>query len=458
VPNDAVTVAYVHPNEITQSWHQSLLNLIAWDLGSEGHVARGGWLAIRCYGADGIAGARDKAVKQFLAEKDADWLLWIDTDMGFAPDTVDKLMAVADPVDRPVVGGLCFAQKQHDPDGMGGWTTSMVPTIYDWVTLESGEQGFLSRTEYPVNTLLKCAGTGSACILIHRSVLEKMVQDYGFCYQRVMNPTRNQLIGEDLSFCMRAGALGFPVFVHTGIRTTHFKPSWLSERDFWHQVDAVPAKERTAVLVPAMRFKNAERFMASLRASTGLATVYAIAAPGEDEAEAAWREAGAEVLMTSQGTTFATRMNAGYSLTTEPWVFVTGDDVTFRAGWLDHAQAVAGDRFHVVGTNDLSNPRVTSGEHATHMLIRRSYIDETGASWDGPKNVCHEGYRHWYVDDEMVLASKQRNVWAMALGSVVEHHHPLFGKADNDEVYELGQSFSAQDRKLFEERAAEHAC
>lgn len=86
------------------------------------------------------------------------------------------------------------------------------------------------------------------------------------------------------------------------------------------------------------------------------------------------------------------------------------------------------------------------------MLVRRSYADEVGVCWGGPKSICHEGYRHWYVDDEIVTASKQRGVWAMALGSVVEHHHPMFGKGENDAVYELGQSFAAQDRKLFESR------
>ena len=58
----------------------------------------------------------------------------------------------------------------------------------------------------------------------------------------------------------------------------------------------------------------------------------------------------------------------------------------------------------------MSNPRVISGEHGTHLLIRRSYIDEVGASWgtDGkgtPGEVCHDGYTHMYVDDEIVTAA-----------------------------------------------------
>jgi hypothetical protein len=44
----------------------------------------------------------------------------------------------------------------------------------------------------------------------------------------------------------------------------------------------------------------------------------------------------------------------------------------------------------------------------------------------------------------------------MALGSVVEHMHPLFGKADPDDVYTLGQSYAAADRKTFEARCASY--
>ena len=459
--SDAVTVAYVHPNEITTSWHQSLLNLVAHDLDNHCRVARGGWLAIRCYGADGIPGARNNAVAQFLEEKEADWLFWIDTDMGFEPDVVDRLLEVADPVERPIVGGLCFAQKQTVPDGMGGWRTALAPTIYDWTTIEAtGETGFLSRREYPVNALVQCAGTGSACLLIHRSVFEKIaaMSGTGSWYDRVPNLTANgRLLGEDLSFCLRAGALGIPLYVHTGVHTTHFKPAWLGEEDYWRSVVPPPAMHPTAVIVPVLnRPQNAERFMASLRASTGMAAVYAVANADDHETIKAWDAAGATVLY-AEGVSFAAKVNEGYRQTTEPWLFLVGDDVRFHPGWLDHAQATAGDDFDVIGTNDLGNPRVMRGEHATHMLIRRSHADRVGASWDGPGVVCHEGYRHWFVDDEVVTAARQRGVFAFAPGSVVEHLHPNWGKGEEDETYRLGQSHVDKDRATFAKRCQVHA-
>jgi GT2 family glycosyltransferase len=454
----AVTVAYVHPNDVSFSWQESLMQMVGYDLGADCRIIAGGWLSTKCYGADGIPGARNVAVRQFL-ERDTEWLLWIDTDMGFAPDSLERLMQVADPVERPIVGGLCFAQKHTDSDGMGGWRTALAPTIYDWTTTPTGEQGFLSRATYPVNKVVKCAGTGSAFILVHRSVFEAIAKAHGpVWYDRVPNMSAGgRLMGEDLSFCLRAGALGFDVFVHTGVRTTHHKPVWLGEQDFWRQYVAPPATEEVAVLVPVMRRpQNAAPFMATLRASTSLATAYAIAEADDVDTIAAWEAAGATVLL-ADGPSWATKINTGYRRTGEPWLFCVGDDVRFHPGWLDHAQATAEDaRAAVVGTNDLG-PRVVNGQDSPHVLVRRDYVDEVGASWDGPGVVCHEGYRHNCVDLELALAAKQRGVWAMAPGSIVEHLHPLWGGGQRDEIYDLGDQSAASDRELFLERVALHA-
>lgn len=460
--SDSVTITYVHSNEVAHSWHMSLLDLVGWDIQHHRRVIDGGWMAIR-YGTGGLIAARNEAVEKFLAGK-GDWMFWIDTDMGFAPDTVDRLLSAADPEERPVVGALCFAQRETSQDGMSGFHCSPAPTIYDWVTVD-GKAGFLGRSTYPVNSVVRCAGTGSAAILIHRSVLQRIHDHVGpVWYDRIFNPATRQLVGEDLSLCMRAGALDIPIHVHTGVRTTHLKNIWLSEQDFWKSAVAPPATERTAVIVPVMRRpQNAAPFMASLKASTGLATVYAVCDRADTDTQKAWSDEGAVIIDINNSRdlkrpgTFAEKVNAGYVYSDDPWLFVVGDDVRFRPGWLDHAQAVAGDDLHVIGTNDLANPRVTSGEHATHMLIRRSYVDEQGASWDGPKVVCHEGYKHWYVDDEIVTAAKRRRAWGMALGSVVEHLHPVFGTADDDEVYQLGQSHAKQDFARFKQRLATHA-
>jgi hypothetical protein len=453
-----VALAYVHENELATSFHDSLLNLLMFDMTHDGLLAHeSGRIAVR-YGTDGLVAARNTAIRSFL-ESGADWLLWVDTDMGFEPDSLYRLLAVADPIDRPIVGGLCFANREFAHDGMGGFWTAPRPTIYGWSEMSDGLPHFVSQEVYAVNSLVRCAGTGSAFILIHRSAFERVSlvaaqagQPEDGWYNRARG-TDGSLLGEDISFCVRAGAAGIPIYVHTGVRTTHLKEVWLGESDHWRRFVPPPAAEEVAVLVPVMRRpQNAAPFMRCLRASTGLATVYVVAHDDDRETIAAWLDAGAQVI-SGDVTTFAEKVNYGYRQTAEPWLLLTGDDVRFRAGWLDHAQHF-GNTFgaDVVGTNDLANPSVIAGEHAVHPLIRRTYVDKMGASWDGPGVVAHEGYRHWFVDNEIVTAAKQRGVWQMALGSVVEHLHPYVGKADTDEVYALGESSAKADEEVFRAR------
>jgi hypothetical protein len=210
----------------------------------------------------------------------------------------------------------------------------------------------------------------------------------------------------------------------------------------------------TAVIVPVLgRPHHAAPFMESLRASTGDVKVYAITSPYEPGDRGAWQAAGADFVGSGLRHTFAEKVNLGYLLSREPWLFIAGSDVVFHDGWLKQAQAVAfATGANVIGTNDLGNKLVMNGEHGTHLLIRRSYVDMVGASWDGPGVVCHEGYRHWYVDDEIVTAAKDRKVWASAHLSIVEHMHPMFLKAPHDDVYALGQSFKDDDEALHMKR------
>lgn len=462
--NGQVQVAYLHPPRVSHSWHVSMTGMLMHDLAHDARMIGTGGPLMKNSTSGALVQDRNWCTARFLDHTPHEWLLFIDCDMGFAPDSLDRLLEVADPATRPVVGALCFILEDVALDGMGGRRMTAAPTLYQLARKPSGEVSMVMRKHYPPDTVLPVAGTGAAFLLIHRTALEKLRAEWGDHWFDEIRTARDERVGEDLAFCGRLGAAGIPIHVHTGVRTTHHKDVWVGVEDYRPaesgSTGVPPATEETAVIVPVMRRPaNAAPFMASLRASTGLATVYAVADHDDAGTIAAWRQAGATVLIRDgRAGTFAEKVNHGYRHTTEPWLFLVGDDVRFQAGWLDQAQHTAqATGARVIGTNDLGNPRVIAGEHATHVLVSRAYIDEQGASWDGPGVVAHEGYGHWFVDDEIVLAAVRRGVWAMAGESIVEHLHPLYGKAESDEVYRLGQSHAEHDRELFERRVAEHA-
>lgn len=224
-----------------------------------------------------------------------------------------------------------------------------------------------------------------------------------------------------------------------------------------------------AVIVPVLgRPEHAARFVESFTANTPpdravVLPVTAMDDPVDGETwratMRAWRDAGVPpiAMRVGHGFSFAKKVNAAYELNDEPWLLLVGSDVVFHPGWLENALLTAQiSGASLVATNDLHNPAVLAGAHATHPLIARSYIDEVGASWDGPGVVCHEGYQHCWVDNELSTAARNRGVFAYSPLSIIEHRHPLWGGAEDDATYQLGQSTYAKDQALFMERLAKY--
>lgn len=154
--------------------------------------------------------------------------------------------------------------------------------------------------------------------------------------------------------------------------------------------------------------------------------------------------------------TFPRKANLGYRETSAPWLLLCGDDVAFHRGWAWKALMCDRPGINLISTNDRWNPRVTEGRHAVHPLLRRAWIDEAGASFDGPGTVAHEGYRHWYVDEEWTQKALAEDCFAYARHAVIEHLHPYAGKAEMDDVYEAGRAGRHADRALAVERITRH--
>ena len=174
-PKSDVLVGYLHPHEVSTSFHKSLMGLVGFDMANDRRL--NGWASIKC-ASGGIPEGRNQLGKALL-DSDCEWLFMVDADMGFEPVALYQLLSLADPVNRPIVGGLCFAQREAFDDGSNGFRCVPRPTIFDWIQHDDGHWRFTGRSHFPVNSLVECAATGGAFIVIHRSVFERIKESEG---------------------------------------------------------------------------------------------------------------------------------------------------------------------------------------------------------------------------------------------------------------------------------------
>lgn len=211
-----------------------------------------------------------------------------------------------------------------------------------------------------------------------------------------------------------------------------------------------------AILVPVLgRPHRVQPLLTSIEAATPEAHVVFVCDP-DDEPEhdaitAARRLRELNVRMLCEGGNYAHKINVGIQATTEPLIFTGADDLHFHPGWFELAAGRISDEIGVVGTNDLCNRRVIAGEHSTHSLVSRVYVEAYGTI-DECGKLLHEGYEHEYVDDELVETAKSRAAYAHVGDAIVEHLHPDVGKAPSDRLYAAQAERMRRTRRIFDRR------
>lgn len=222
---DLVSVGFIHPGEYAACFAESLKEVLFHDLQHRQRIVSHnfGQLSKEC-GSGGIVEGRNHLARTICDKApDVAWLFMVDSDMGFAADTVERLVAAADPVERPVLGGLCFAMRNDGVSSFGGIKYRAQPTLYSFHETDD-KVGFVPQFTYPADEVVRVSGSGAACLLIHRSALETVRAKFGDnWFTPITHPKGPVVFGEDLSFCVRLAACDIPISVHTGIKTTHAK-------------------------------------------------------------------------------------------------------------------------------------------------------------------------------------------------------------------------------------------
>jgi hypothetical protein len=258
IPGKAI-VAYLHPGQVEAGFMRSILNMVAYDGIHNRRLIDGGGLMEMQAGAN-LSQPRNNLVGMFKAHGRAEWMLMVDADMEFPPTALDQLIAKADPVERPIVGGLCFGLEA---DGRH------TPTLFDVFKGPDGNPQVGRYREWPPDSLMRVGGTGTAFLLIHHTVFKRFDELEKPDGTTAFNDTFpyfqeteyfGKPIGEDLTFCFRAGFAGMPVYVDTSLHIGHIKTRVLNfasyVAEYQPDPDAIPVP--TAESAPEPELETAD--------------------------------------------------------------------------------------------------------------------------------------------------------------------------------------------------------
>lgn len=221
--SEKVVVGYLSPSTLHAAFHESMLDLLVYDVAYHQRIVNGGGRLHIQAGAN-LSAPRNSVIRRFLEYGKAEWLWLVDSDMTFKPDTVERLLDHADPVTAPIVGGLCFGFDDK---------ANIQPTLFGLVGDED-EPKVIRYHEWPPDAMFEVAATGAACLLIHKSALEKIrdVQipsrggrpGFNNAYPWFQETEHDgSPVSEDITFCWRAINSGVRVWVNTAVQLGHIK-------------------------------------------------------------------------------------------------------------------------------------------------------------------------------------------------------------------------------------------
>ena len=148
-----------------------------------------------------IYNSRNDLAKKAIASE-CDYILWLDSDMVFDPDTLEKL--IADRESGDIISGLYFRRVQP-----------FSPVAFS--QLQITEQGgcIWKNQETIPGEIFPVEGCGFGCVLMPVSAVADIIAKFGNAFAPICG------VGEDLSFCWRARQCGYKIVCDPRIKLGH---------------------------------------------------------------------------------------------------------------------------------------------------------------------------------------------------------------------------------------------
>lgn len=152
-----------------------------------------------------VYNARNNLARQAVAEE-ADWVLWLDSDMVFNPDLLDRMLDVCEKNDISFLTALCFRRKPP-----------YTPCLFERLDKLPDDKGasYTALLSVPEG-LFQVGGCGFAGVLMSTDVLISVAAQFG---GQMFDPMKG--FGEDVAFCWRARQCGYEIWCDSTIEMGH---------------------------------------------------------------------------------------------------------------------------------------------------------------------------------------------------------------------------------------------
>lgn len=150
-----------------------------------------------------VYNARNNLARQAV-KSEADWVLWLDSDMVFGPDLLQRMLKVCTENNIDFLTALCFRRKPP-----------YTPTLFD--RLEKTDKGasYTALMSVP-DGRFQVGGCGFAGVLMSMDVLLSVMAKFN---GRMFEPIDG--FGEDVAFCWRARQCGYDIWCDSDIELGH---------------------------------------------------------------------------------------------------------------------------------------------------------------------------------------------------------------------------------------------
>lgn len=140
---------------------------------------------------------------QKALQMEADYVLWLDSDMTFTPDLMERMFKTLKEGDMDILTGLYFRR-----------VPPYTPTLFDKLEMR-GEICSWSQFDHIPAEPFEVGGCGFGCVLMKTDVFFDVQIKMGNFFAPIGN------VGEDLAFCWRARQCGYKIFCDPRIICGH---------------------------------------------------------------------------------------------------------------------------------------------------------------------------------------------------------------------------------------------